>query len=435
MAGRIGWGILIASLLFQSSDTFGQNYVPGGNYGGGMPVSAGMPAGPGGYPGNGHPGNAYPSGGYVTMSPQPGYPMGDCPPGGGSQIISNRIYGDSEEYVPSAFERALTIASKNSWIRLEYLNWSIEDLDETLLGERTLLNTNPNNPFLVGAGIVRVPTTEPLSFNDKNGIRGTIGVPLTFGEIEFSAFMLEQASDKVIPANTQTPGFFIGTSTFGDGALSRVVRLYDRDFRASFTSDVWGGEANIIVNTAPPGEGFKLQPLFGGRYLSLQEQLTQVGSFNAAGTIAPFSSTIDSDNINNLYGMNLGFQAELVHRWFTIGARPKVMLGANTWRARVTTERFTGPADPRRSLQLDGTDFAVLGELQVYGKIHVNESLTLFASYNLMMAANVIRPHKSIRYNVNTVLGVPVSSAFAPKEVFEELTVQGLTVGCEFRFH
>jgi hypothetical protein len=111
------------------------------------------------------------------------------------------------------------------------------------------------------------------------------------------------------------------------------------------------------------------------------------------------------------------------------------MLGANTWRARVTTERFTGPTDPRRSLQLDGTEFAALGELQVYGKVHVNENLTLFVSYNLLWATNVIRPHKSIRYNVNTVLGVPVSSAFAPKKVFEDMTFQGLTAGCEFRFH
>eukprot|EP00913_Durusdinium_trenchii_P028415 g26643.t1 len=316
-----------------------------------------------------------------------------------------------------------------------YLNWSIQDTDETLLGTRTTLTTDPQSPFLTNVGIVRVPTTEPLTFNDKNGIRGTFGIPLTFGEIEFSAFLLDQGSDKVIPPNTQMPGLFVGTTVLSDGALGRTVRVYDRDYRASFTSDVWGGEVNIILDTAPPGEGFRIKPLYGARYLSTQEQLTQVGTFNGAGTVPPFTSTIDSDNINNIYGMNLGFQAELVHRWFTVGARPKIMVGANTWRARVTTNTFVSPADPRRSVQIDGTDFAGLAELQVYGKVHVNSSLTLFVSYNLLYATNVIRPHKSIRYNVNTVLGVPVSSAFGNKEVFEGFRVEGLTVGAEFKFN
>lgn len=439
MAGRIGWGILITSLMLQASTVFGQAYSPGGPYGGAPGPVAGMPVpgGPAAYPMSyGGAVGGPPAGGYAAMPPAMGYPGGGCPPGGQPGFASGFCgVGPQDELVESPFERALKTASRNSWFRLEYLNWSIEDLDETLLGTRTQLNTTPQIPFLTNVGIARVPTTEPLSFNDKNGIRGTIGIPLTFGELEISAFLLEQASDKVLPQNVQTPGFLVATTVLSDGNLGRAFRVYDRDFRASFTSDVWGGEANIILDTAPPGEGFKLQPLYGARYLSLQEQLTQVGTFNASGTISPFTSSIDSDNINNLYGLNLGLQAELVHRWFTVGARPKIMLGANSWRARVTTNAFVSPADPRRSVQLERTDFAALGELQVYGKVHVNDSLTLFVSYNLLWATNVIRPHKSIRYNVNTTLGVPVSSAFSAREYFEDMTIQGLTVGAEFRFH
>ncbi|GAB4147381.1 MAG: hypothetical protein Tsb009_20570 [Planctomycetaceae bacterium] len=444
MAGRLAWGLLIASALIctaTSGPLYGQSWSPGGMYGG-MPAPmtpTAMPYGvPPQYSGMPPAGmvpvsaySSYPSG-YVNMSPGSWCPDGNC--GDGSQFVTTRVPADIDRLEATPLERILRTAARNSWIRLEYLNWSLSDTDETLLGERTLNTANPRVPFATLQGVARALDTTPLSFKDISGVRGTWGVPLTFGEFELSAFLLEQDSDKVIPSTIPSPGLLVATTVLGDGGLISAVRVYDKAFEATFTSDVWGAKANIILDTAPPGEGFKLRPLYGVRYLGIQEQLTQVGTFNGNATINDFTSVIDSDNFNNIYGLNIGLQAELVHRWFTIGVRPEVTLGANSYQARVRTDRFVSPTDPTLVSEISGAEFAPVGELGVYGRIRVNDSFSLFVSYNLLYATRVIRPHKSINYNVNTVLTVPVSSAFSAKKVFEEMLIQGLTVGGEIRF-
>lgn len=445
---RVAWGILVASsLFFQTDRVFGQSW-PSGSLGGigratfsppGMLPRAGMSP----YAGMPQPIAVNPASGWNHAGGHPGYPLPQHPfsqhPPVGNGCYGGNCYGgypasSNPEDELSPLEEAIKSAAHNAWFRLEYLNWSISDLGRTLLGAPAPGVANQFAPFLIGGVTGQVFNTTGIAFKDNNGLRGTIGIPLVFGEFELSAFLLGQGSDGIRAQNLPTPGPLPATSVSINGVPSATVFQYDNAYRATFKSDVWGAEANVILDTAPPGEGLKIQPLVGFRYLFVQEQLRQEGSFNALGTIPLWHTVIDSQSANNLYGLNLGFRMEFVHRWLTLGIQPKVTLGANTYQGRVTTERFVTATEPTIKNEISGTNFAPIGEFSAYGRFHVSETTTLFVSYNLLTAAKVMRPHKSINYNVNAVGGVITSAAFTSKEVFERFTLQGITVGAEIRY-
>ena len=100
----------------------------------------------------------------------------------------------------------------------------------------------------------------------------------------------------------------------------------------------------------------------------------------------------------------------------------------------MTSVGVVGPADPLLRSRTDETDFAAVMDFSLYGKIHVSENFSLFTSYGLVWISRVARPGETIDYNINGVLGVPVSSAVKAKEAETNIWMQGITVGGEFNF-
>ena len=380
-----------------------------------------------------------------AMSPVHGQPFATgVIPGQGYRgpngMVTTQVPVDNEEFEPLPIETFIRTAVKNAWFRTEYMNWSIERPGNALLGSPTLGQANPRLGIPVTGGIARTLDLEGISLNNNNGIRMTLGIPLRVGTLETSFFLLEQSSDNIFSPELsfRTPGRFISTTTFLDGQRTNTIpAVYDESFQATYTSETWSGEFNIVLdplNAPPTGEGLKIRPLFGVRFVNVHEELAQIGVFNNLRTQPNEVTAINSDVVNNLYGINIGLQTELVHKWFTVGFTPKVSLGFNTYRAEVHSVGVVGPADPLFISRTDETDFAAVMDFSLYGKVHVSENFSLFTSYGLVWISRLARPHETIDYNVNGVLGVPVSSAFKAKEKETNIWMQGFTVGGELNY-
>lgn len=383
------------------------------------------------------------AGGYAVPHPiSPGYPCADglqgvgySAPGG--NIVTMPVPVDDSELEPLPIETFINTAVENMWFRWEYINWSIERPGNDVLGTRTLDTENTREFFEVIGGFARAPDLREIGLESNNGNRMTLGIPLQFATLESSFFILEQASDSEIPRELPSGAgpdpLFITIPTTVNGELSNFVRFFDERYRATYTSDIWGGEMNVVMHpfNAPfTGEGLKIRPLVGIRYINVHEALVQRGT-NAAGGLF---SVIDSDVMNHLYGVNLGLRTELVHRWFTIGVAPKVALGLNTYRAQVISEGFVTPGEPRFVTDTIQTDFAAIMDLALYGRVHINENISLVGGYNVMWLSRLARPHDTIVYDTNGVLGVPVSTNIHAKEGETNMWMQGFSAGLEIRF-
>jgi hypothetical protein len=336
-------------------------------------------------------------------------------------------YDEEEELEETPLERALRNAFEDSSIRLEYMFMQIERPGYTRFGDQVFGVTEPANSFTVPGGTARVMNAGDLELTDNSGIQGTITTPLIFGTFELSAFLLEQSSD-TISANEIIGGGskFVAIPVKVNRGQAQTIPLFDADFDARFTSDIWNATANVISDPLFPGQGFKFRPMLGARFLHIQEHLT----IDTASTLlGGYNSHISSDGDNNIYGVNTGFALELEHRWFTIGFRPEFMFGINNFRSRVETETLISPTDPMKSDEIHDTDFARVSELTIYGEFHLHENFSLFLSYLNLWAYQVQRPDNIIQYDTVGVNGIPQSSNFRVKKSPEDVHLTGFTVG------
>lgn len=426
---------------------------------------------------------------HNPVSPRaPGIPLEYATPGtaqagvgyyGPDGIVTQQVAHDDAWQEPSPLERFFSEAASHSWVRLEYLQWDVEDPGNKLLGARLGSVINERTPFPVfdfqdppnQIGDAIVPDTNALSMKDINGIRGTWGVDTTFGTFEANFFALDQAGDKYavpdlhpqreiaistpIPSVIIEPGFFAATSLLENGQPSNLVQLYNRAFVVTYENDVLGAEANLVLKTIRLGyaRGLEIQPLIGGRYLLIQEQMTQTGVFAEAqqvtGTIVnnqivigppvsgqilapPLTSVIDSDTFNNIAGPTIGVRVEYQHPRFTLGVEPKITFGADAFSARVSTERLRSAADPHVITKDEGVMFSPVGELQLYARIHVTENFSLSVGYSIVEAFRITRPADNIFYNDNGPFPTPPGVVLDTDET--DFQLKGLTVGGEIRF-
>ncbi|MEX1230689.1 MAG: BBP7 family outer membrane beta-barrel protein [Planctomycetaceae bacterium] len=431
---------LIVTGIFGAGNSSWAQYGPGG--------PAGSPAYP--PPAYGPPAADYSHVGYPQYGGPPSFsgPAGFRPVEGVQfcdsdgiairQLPEDRGWG----YQDTPADRLLKDVARDSWIRIEYLNWDFERPGDTLLGEPVQFIDNPRIPFDVFAGGVligqaRVPDTNDIRLSDVNGIRGTFGIPTTMGDFEanFFGFQNEKHLSVARDLPSDIPpelGTFVGTSTLVNGALGDNIFLYDNSFQAEWESKIWGTEANFIISPDRGGEGLKLRPMGGFRYINIREGLNQRGVFDSFGFLAPLTSTIESQTNNNIYGPQIGLRAELVHRWFTFAVEPKVMLGMNSYQDSVTTTALRSFADPTVKTTASDTDVAAGAELGVNARIRLTDSLFLTVGYNLLWFGNVQRPHEIIRYNDNGPFPNPPDVVTNPNR--GDMRLQGLSVGGEFRF-
>lgn len=409
---------------------------------------------------------AVPPGGYFTPGvvqhpypyAPPMYTQPSIPYAASDGILHTAHSTEHEEWEPSPLERVLTDVTRHAWIRLEYLLWEIDAPGDKLLGAPVAGIRNPSNYFSVvdpstgtTIGMARVPTLDSISMRDRNGVRGTLGIPTHWGDVEAAWWTLDNGRDSFfapelpsIPQNVNDPNsplpIFIATSTLVNGQLSTNLELYDESFFASYNTKVWGAEAKFVFNTDHGGEWFTWQPMIGFNYLDVQEELRQVGVFSGRGLtgnpqplIDPLVSEIDADTKNHIYGGLLGLRLELSHPWVTLGFEPKVTLGADRFHGRVRTNNFRSLGDGEVITEDSGTFFSPVVELAIYLRLNVHERVQLHVGYNLLWAARITRPADNIFYNDP---GNPFDPpGIVQRTAHEDLVLEGLTLGGVIYLH
>lgn len=409
----------------------------------------GMPGGGGPYgaPGFGGPppGAIHPAGAAALD------PHGDPRFGGGGPPPLERL-----PRKPTILERvwsfdAMLVNSFNPpltgvWIRAEYLHWDYDDPGNELLGAPLSTVEDPamrfpvfdlaTPPNLIGTG--RVATLGGINLDDNQGARLTLGVPLTFGEFEWSGFAFDQGGTfgtvpEVRPGDplSGTLPRFAATSTLLNGELFNNVQLWDEAFRFDYKVDVWGTDVRLVLNHGQVGEGFHIKPIVGARVLSVEEHLIQLGINSGGGTSPRQVGLVDTKTRNYLWGPMVGARMELEHRWFQLGLDPTVTLGLNNSTARVSTARFAAFDDPLFVTDTDNTDFSPVFEVKAWLRVPLTENLSVFGGYSVLYAPKVARPATSIRYDVNSV--GPTSNVRARKNL-DEWDAHGFNIGLEFVF-
>lgn len=418
-----------------------------------------MAAPPAMYP----PGAYYPPGYGPAPAGMPvpfsaGVPLGPSPNQYYEQLPDDKGF----HYGETPVDYFLTRAFARTWLRLEYLLWDIADPSDVVLGApvtgfdpRTRFQvTDPTTGAVVGTAVA--PTLDDVRLHDTNGIRGTIGIPLTIGTVEASVFGMRQSSDSFdsrnVPQGPQLPPTvppappapFIPTFIYqpfsnngigpnGDPltATTGTFLLYDQGFRALYKTEVWGAESNFLWEAHDPNEGFQFRPLVGVRYINVHERLEQNGTLTSPlGGTTVLNPRIISDANNNVYGPQAGIRWSLVHKWFELDATPKVMLGVNTYTASVSSQQIVTPTDATFSNTRD-TTFGMIGDIGVSAKVHLNKFASLFVGYNFIYVGHISRPEENIVYDINA-LGQ--NNVRVERKVQDSFYMQGLTVGGEVRF-
>lgn len=408
MTGRLIRGAGIAAALLVPTSLWAQGGPTG--YPSAAPPGQMSPAGwmtpgpaPGGYPPMGPYGAPPTAQGYC---PQPGMPYGPgCPPGGGAvpPTYTEALPDDCGWGYASPLDRHLANAFRKTYVRLEYLNWSVDRPGDDLIGApvneidpRTGGLIDPRRPLILPVtgqrrfppladfqdrffgdefvGDAFVPDLGEVELENLDGIRATIGVPLVFGAFEANIWTLAQEVDKmhadIIPddgdPNTPFAGILATVPTFIGGFPANSGILFNESFEAKYAFDMWGTETNLLFDAYTQGTGLNLRPLVGFRYISIQSSLDVEGrsrlvsAETGAGFEDPISegpiedpatglplrfrdSHIESSVSNNIYGPQIGLRSELVHDWFTIGVEPKIGLAVNTYEAAVETRNLFDP--------------------------------------------------------------------------------------------
>lgn len=329
---------------------------------------------------------------------------------------------------------------EQSYMRLEYLNWTISRPGDIAMGA-PVANvpdvTVPQNLFdQNGAflGTAQVASTSQMTFNKINGFRGTIGVDLvTGGSLEATGFIMKNATSAVTYDrlfNTQT---YIATSTLVDNLVwnQANLQLYNTSFRANASSAIWGAEFNYLIEGERQGL-FQFRPLFGARYLSVREKLNQEGIYTDTTLYSPpLVTDIDSATINNFFGGQAGFRLEAVTKYVTLGAEPKFAVMGNAGSASVSSFHFRSILDPLVTSQQNFGVASALIEAGTYARIHPTPNMTFSIGYNFMFLTRVSRPATNIVYNDN---GPLVPPDIHVQRTFSDITIQGLTLGAEFRY-
>jgi hypothetical protein len=329
----------------------------------------------------------------------------------------------------------------NMWFRLEWLSTEIDAPGNTLLGANMSTVPDPRQPFDVQLpnGVVTtavVLDTSSVNFDNINGLRGTWGVPLSFGHIETAVWGTENSTSRintdVIPSiDPLAPAQVVATSLLTNGAQGTTVLLYDLDFQAKYSTELFSAESNLYYNYQAPRMGLRILPLAGFRFVDYDEALVQKGSYdNSSGLnfnppgilIDPIDRRIESVVDNDVYGLQTGLRTEFVHNFFTLGIEPKVALGVNHYEARVSTNNLRD--SPYPPIVDDGLTesketqniVAPYFDWSMYAKVHLSQSFHLRAGWNFTWFSNISRADDNIYYNDNGIANPPAVRARAEEE-------------------
>ena len=427
---------------------------------------------------------------YPAQQPQPptnpGYPTGVSPASyaagawagpsnsNGGPVIHERMLSQDRGwgYRDTHLDRILDSVVRNSWIRLDYLLFETRRPGDHILGADDPMVENERFPFNVSAGgtvigQATVPAIDNISLKNINGMRGTVGLMLNEGSLEANVWGLKENSAKMVMNGLGAQGFgttaaggpppdpvFAATTVnkFGE-PLGGEAFLYDHSFGARYVQDVWGTGINYIRNDANVGEGFRMMPMLGFRYLEVNEGLFQTGVFNGGfDGVVDFGEDLNSNGVmdvgedinndglldlglvsvinsrvnNEIFAPQIGMRFQLQHRWFTLGFEPKVAIGGNRYQMEVETDQLRSFGDPLTKSSSSGWKEAMIMDFRFYLKLFPSEDIEFFLSYDITVAQNVSRAHDNVYYNDN---GQSEPPAIGVDPGFERVWWQGLVLG------
>lgn len=438
MLGRLHQSLWVACLTLAVGSAYGQSMPPSGGYGPSAAQSAGWPVQHAG---------GFPASGYYGPAPSP--PQDPVDPAVITELLppDRGLWWNTDERL----NRALQDTSHGLWFRLEWMSTNIDSPGNTLLGAPLANIPDPRQPFdvlLPGGAITtaRVLDTSAVNFDNINGLRGTLGIPLSFGHIEGMVWGTENSTSRIntneLPAtNPLQPVEVIATSLLTNGAPGSTVILYDAAFRALYSSDIFSAELNLYYGWRNPRLGLRTLPVAGFRFVDYDEKLVQTGVYNNTSglnpggiLIDPLVRRIESRVDNDLYSLQAGFRSEFAHQHFTLGVEPKLAVALNHYQATVNTfDLRDSPYDPvvddgaTKSIETQNL-VAPYFDLNLYAKIHLTQSIHLRVGWNYTVFSNISRADDNIFYNDNGIGNPPAVTARGEEE---SLGVSSFTLGGE----
>ena len=306
-------------------------------------------------------------------------------------------------------------------------------------------------PFSAPFAPAVVPLLDNFEVEDFQGARVTVGLPVrNVGVAEFSGFAFSQDNFELDPDLPLFPDttFAGGAQSLGpgptniaigfdsDGQISPLLTVFDDDYDLTYETEMWGAGARMVFDHLAPDEGFRLRPVIGARYVMLNQNLIQFGTFDAGGTTAPFDRSIITTCHNNYFGPEFGVDAGLRHKWFEIGVRPTLTVAVNEAQVRTRTVNLVDTTDGLDIETRRFTEFSPVVDVGAYLRVPVGGNIRLNVGYDLLWLARTARPNESTRYNVATGAdGLPTEGLVEPRKSFADTTFNGLNVGVEFIFN
>ncbi|MCA9005293.1 MAG: BBP7 family outer membrane beta-barrel protein, partial [Planctomycetaceae bacterium] len=280
----------------------------------------------------------------------------------------------------SPIDKSIKGMFRSSSLKLEYLHWSLDGPDNVLLSAPILGITDPTEPnpvFDRSTGIARgdgVALNYSDSSMDTNGMRATLAFPIEDGAIEWNTWGIFKnestrptASIYATQSNSIPDDDLVVVTNFtinGDPASN--TNVYDTSYTVNLNTEMFGTGVNYILDPYLPGEGFRMQPLFGFRFISLRETMNQVGVDSGGGIGTPRTTTIYSKVENRVFGPSIGARVEYRHKRFTIGAEPKFTFGFNRDTDQVRTDQLFEASDPVIVSVQKNNEFSPTFQLTLY---------------------------------------------------------------------
>jgi hypothetical protein len=344
----------------------------------------------------------------------------------------------------SPIDKSIGNMFKSSKLKLEYLHWSLKGPDDVLLGTPILGvtdSTQPNAVFDRATGIARGNGVE-LDYNDQsmdtNGMRAALEFPLPEGTLEWNVWGVfknksQRPTDSIYSTQTNSvvdDDLVVVTNFTINGNPASNTNVYDTSYTVNLDTQMVGTGINYVLDPYLPGEGFRMQPLFGFRFIDLQETMNQVGVDSGGGIGLPRTTTIYSKTENRVFGPSIGARTEFKHSRFTIGAEPKFTFGFNRNTNQVATDQLFLPTDPRIVTVDKNNEFSPTFQVSVYAKVNVTEHLRCFVGYDYLFIGQISRAFNIIDYNENRASTNPATGTRV-RDDNTKFSADGITAGIE----
>jgi len=281
----------------------------------------------------------------------------------------------------------------------------------------------------------KVSTLDPLNLHNGDGVRGTLGIPLTFGAFEASAFgfhLVEESFNAGPIDGTAFHPFRLNSLTV-NGAADDLFRVYTADYNVNYTSKLYGAETNLVFDGIG-GEFLTFKPIAGFRFMNLSETMEESGVFESS-VVSAFRTDVESTTINNMYLPQAGMRFQLENKWFTLQFDPKVGIGLNDNSNKVSSKNFTAPGDPYLESKENSKAFMQMVDLGLTGRVPVSERFSITLGYNFMWLGRISRASHNVAYDISASDVTDPSTYSNNVHVDPRLTdmyFQGGSIGGEF---